>query len=103
MALVRIASDGVQPDNVLNLRAGALDVGARQVDLVDHRHDLKPVIQRHVDVGQGLRFHALAGVDHQQRALAGGQAARDFVGEIDVAGGIDQVKDVGLSVVARGS
>ena len=94
---------GVEPDDFFDLRARALDVGAGQVDLVDHRHDLQPVIQRHINVGQGLRFHALAGINHQQRALAGGQAARDFVGEIDVAGRVDQIQDVGAAVVARGS
>lgn len=29
------------------------------------------VIQGQIDVGQGLGFHALRGVNHQQRAFAG--------------------------------
>src|SRR3989449_7331544 len=45
-----------------------------------------------------LRLHALRGVDHQDGALAGGQAARDLVGEVDVAGRVDQVEDVLLAV-----
>ena len=56
-------------------------------------------MQREVGIGQRLRFDALAGVDHQQRALAGLQAARDLVGEIDVAGRIDQIELIGLAVV----
>ena len=51
-----------------------------------------------VDVGQRLRLDALAGVDHQQRALAGGERAVDLVGEVDVAGGVDQIEDVVLAV-----
>ncbi len=65
-------------------------LGARQIDLVDHRQDFEIVIQRHVNVGDGLRFHALGGVDHQQRAFAGRQTARHFIGEIDMARRIDQ-------------
>ena len=57
------------------------------------------MIDRQVGVGEGLRFHSLRGVDDQQRAFAGGQRARDFVGKIDVAGRVDQIELVGLAVV----
>ena len=57
--------------------AHPLGVGGGQVDLVDHRHDLMVVLDRLVDVGQRLRFDALRGVDDQQRAFAGGEAAAD--------------------------
>ena len=72
-----------------------------QVDLVDHRDQLEPVLDRQVGVGDGLRLDPLGGVDDQQRALAGGEAARDLVGEVDVAGGVDQVQVVGLPVGGR--
>src|SRR5262249_21428670 len=51
-----------------------------------------------IDVGERLRLYALGGVDHQQRALAGGERAVDFVGEIDVPWSVDQVEDVVLAV-----
>ena len=35
------------------------------------------------------------------RAFAGGQGAGDFVGEIDVAGGVEQVELVGFAVLGR--
>ena len=56
-------------------------------------------MQRQIRVGQGLRFHALGGVHHQQRAFASLQAAGDFVGEIDMAGSVDQVQLVHLAIV----
>ena len=56
------------------------------------------VVDRLIDVGQRLRLDALAGVDHQQRALAGGERAVDLVGEVDMAGRVDQVEDVVLAV-----
>ena len=52
-------------------------------------------------VGDGLGLHALEGIDEQDDALAGGEAARDFVVEIDVAGRVDQVQLVVLALVAR--
>ena len=78
------------------MRSGSAD---GQVDLVDDRDDFQIVVQRQVGVGERLRLHALRGVHHQQRAFAGLQAARDLVGEIDVAGRIDQVELVQVAVV----
>ena len=92
---------GVEADDLLDLLLGALDVGAGQIDLVDHRNNFQPVIEREIDVGERLRLDALARIDDQQRALARGQAARNFVGEIDVARSIDQVEDVALAVFGR--
>ena len=97
---------GVEADHVLDLLLDLVGLGGRQVDLVEDRHDLVVVVERLVDVGQRLRLDALAGVDHQQRALAGGERAVDLVGEVDVAGRVDQVEDVVLAVlrlVVRGA
>ena len=56
-------------------------------------------MQREVGIGEGLRFHALRCVDYQQRAFAGLQAARNFVGKIDMAGSVDEIQLVHLAVV----
>ena len=89
---------GVEPDHVLDLLPDLVGFGRRQVHLVEHRHDLMPGIDRVVDIGQRLRLDALAGVDHQQRALAGGERAVHLIGEIDVARGVDQVEHIILAV-----
>ena len=91
----------VDADHVLDLLAHALGVGRRQVDLVEDRDDLVVDLDRVIGVGQRLRLDALAGVDHQQRALAGGQRAADLVGEVDVARRVHQVQHVGLAVERR--
>jgi hypothetical protein len=52
-----------------------------------------------IDVGKGLRLDALAGIDDQQRAVDGGHRAADLVGEVDMAGRVDEVEDVGLAVL----
>ncbi len=56
-------------------------------------------MQRQISIRERLRFHALRRVHHQQRAFAGLQAARNFVGEIDVAGRIDQIELIILPVI----
>ena len=101
MALTATASVGVDADHGLDLGLGLFDVGGGQVDLVDHRHHFQALLDGGVAVGDRLRFHALGRIDHQQRAFAGGQRAADFVGEVDVAGGVDEVQLVGLAVLGR--
>ena len=72
----------------------ALGLGGREVDLVQHRDDLEVGVDGQVEVGQRLRLDALRGVDQQDGALAGFEAAGHLVGEVDVAGGVDHVQDV---------
>ena len=50
-------------------------------------------------LASGLGLDALGGVDDEQRALARGEGARHLVGEVDVAGRVDQVELVGLAVL----
>src|SRR6185369_14909274 len=89
----------IEPDHVFDLLFDLSRLGGRQVDLVEHRHDFVAGVERVVDVGERLRLDALRGVDHQERALAGGERAIHLVGEVDVAGGVDQVEDVILAVL----
>src|SRR5207344_1340833 len=42
--------------------------------------------------GFGLRFDALVGIEHAYRAVEHAQRTLDFNGEIDVAGGVDNVE-----------
>ena len=91
----------VDADGVLHLGRHAVDVGARQVDLVQDRHDLEVALEREVDVGDRLRLDALRRVDDEERALARRERARDLVAEVDVARRVDQVEDVLLAVLRR--
>ena len=89
---------GVDADDLLDLGHDALGIGRRQVDLVDDRQHLEALLDRGVAIGDALRLDALGGIDHQQRALAGRQAARHLIREVDVARGVDQVELVALAV-----
>ena len=85
-------------EQVGDLLGDALGLGARQVELVEHRDELEAVLDREVRVRDGLRLDALRRVDDEQRALARGERAADLVGEVDVAGRVDEVQLVGLAV-----
>ncbi len=59
------------------------------------------VVDGLVDVGQCLRLHALRGVHHQQRPFHGGERAVHLIGEVHVAGRVDEVERVGLPIQRR--
>ena len=99
MAEIITRVGGVDADHVLDLLLDLFGLGCREVDLVEHRHDLVTGVERMIDVGERLCFDALAGVDHQQRSFAGRQRARDFIGEVDMARRVHQVEDVILAVL----
>jgi len=88
----------VDADHVLDLLLDLVRFCRRQVDLVEDGDKLVAGVERVIDVGERLRLDALAGVDHEQRAFTGRQRARNLVGEVDMAGGVDQVEDIGLAV-----
>ena len=75
-----------------------LRVCARQVDFIDNRDNLQVIIQRQINVCQGLRLNALRSVNNQQRTLAGCQRTRNLIGEVDVAGSVDKVQHILLAI-----
>ena len=85
---------GFAADDVGDLGGVAVRVGGGQVDLVEHRDDVQIAVQRQIEVGQRLRLDALSGVHQQHRTLARLQRPRHLVGEVDVAGGVDQMQHV---------
>ena len=85
---------GVDPHEVGDFVPALLDLRPGQIDLVQHRNHLEVGLEGQKKVGERLGLHPLAGVDDQDRPLAGGQRTRDFVAEVDVSGGVDQVEGV---------
>ena len=75
--------------------------GRRQVDLVDHRNDLKSLFDGHVEVRDGLGFHALRSIYNQESPLTGREWRETSSGEVHVAWRIDQVELIGLAVLGH--
>ena len=89
---------GRDADDVLDLGDDTVRFGRGQVDLVENGEHLDALLDGGVAIGHRLRLDALAGVDHQQRTLAGGQRAAHFVTEVDVTRRVDEIKAVGFAV-----
>src|SRR5207244_12372 len=88
----------VDADHVLDFLHRLRRIRRGQVDLVQHRDHFHALLDRGVAVRHRLRFDALRSVDHQHRALAGGERAAHFVGKIDMARRIEEVQQVVLAV-----
>ena len=56
------------------------------------------IVERLIDIGEGLRLDALRRIDDQQRAFTGGQTPADLIGEIDMTRRVHQVQLIGLAV-----
>ena len=77
-------------EHIFDLFARGFRIRSGQINFVDHRNDCQVVLRREECICDGLRFHALARIDDEERAFAGGKRARYFVGKIHVARSIDQ-------------
>ena len=90
---------GVDADHVFDLLLDAVGIGRGQIDLVQNGQNFEVVVERLIDVGERLRFHALGRIDHENGAFAGGERARDLISEVDVAGRIHQVQLIGVAIL----
>ena len=90
---------GIKAQVILDLSLHPFDFGGRQVDLVDHGNDLQVMAQGQVEVGQGLGLHTLTRVHDEKGSFAGRQGPGHFIGKIHMAGGVDQVEDVLVSIL----
>ena len=88
---------GLASQQLADLVGHELHLGGVHVYLVEHGDYLQPVVDGHVEVGDGLRLDALGRVHHEQRPFARGDRAGDLVGEVHVARGVDEVQPVGLA------
>ena len=92
-------STGVEADELFDLLADAFGLGGGEVDFVDNRDDFEVMVEGEVGIGEGLGFDTLGGIDDEEGAFAGLEGAGDLVGEVDVAGGVDEVELVHDAVI----
>src|SRR5258708_3552371 len=77
-----------------------VEVGAGLIHLVGEDDARNAVLVALTPDGLGLRLNALIGIEHAYRAIEHAQRTLDFDGEVDVAGGVDDVQT--LAVPERG-
>ncbi len=91
---------GVNADDLLNLVFDPLRLGSWQVDLVQYRKDLQVIIQRQIDIGQGLGLNPLGGIHHQQTTFTGRQRAGDLIGKVNMSRRINQIQDILITIIS---
>ena len=77
------------------------DISIWEIDFVEHRNNCEVLIDRKIEVCNGLRLYALAGIDKKNSALYSGKRARDFVGKVYVAWSVDEVERVSFVLHAN--
>ena len=93
----RVIGDDCQA--IFNLALHALGLGRGKVDFVDEWNNLEVSVHGHHGIGDRLSLNALRGVNHEHRAFARRKASAHFIGEVDVAWGVDKVELVLLTIV----
>ncbi len=88
----------IEPQIRIDLLAHPVNVGGRQIDLIDHRQQFQIVFQGQIEVGNRLRFDPLRRIDDDQRTFARHQRTPHFVRKINVARRIDQIQQIVLAV-----
>ncbi|CDC62825.1 putative uncharacterized protein [Clostridium sp. CAG:448] len=86
------------PDNFFDLLHATVDIGARQVNLIDDRHNLQVRIHRKIGIGKRLCLNPLCRVHNQQCAVARFQRTGDLVVKVHMSGRINQIEDILLPV-----
>ena len=88
-------------DHVFDLLRNAVRFRRRQVDLVDHRQQFQICLDGKICICKCLCFDALRCIHDQDRTLTGSQRAADLIIKVYMAGRINQIEPIGLSVLRR--
>ena len=96
----QLNADRATTDLGVDLFDAAVKVSADLVHLVDEHDARHAVFVGLTPYGLSLRLDALVAVEHAYATVEHAQAALDFDGEVDVAGGVDDVE--ALAVPERG-
>ena len=88
--------EGVQPEHALQFIEQLERIARGPVELVHEGEDRHAAPAADLEQLAGLRFDALAGIDHHHRRIHRGQHAVGVLGEILVAGRVEQVDAVAV-------
>ena len=80
------------------LRCIFLGLSGREINLVEHGDNLQVVLHGEVQVRQGLSLNPLSRINQQDGTFTGGQRTGNFIGEVNVTWGVDQVQHIFVAV-----
>ena len=96
----QLHDDGLRAEARLDHLDRAVEIGADLVHLVAEDHARHVVLVGLAPDGLGLRLDAGIGVEQRDGAVEHAQRTLDLDGEVDVAGGVDDVEAAHLAVAA---
>ena len=86
-------------DHILDLIDNTLRIRTWKVDLVDHRNHIQIMVQCHIYIGKCLSFDSLCCIHNKDRSVTGSKASGNFIVKVHMSRGIDQVKNILISVL----
>ena len=91
---------GLKSDHILDLLSHTVRISARKVDLIDDRDNIKIMVKGKIHICKRLGLNALSCIYNKDRTVAGRQASGYLIVKVNVTRGINEVKDILLSVLA---
>ena len=88
----------IETDDILDLLRHPVRIRRGEIDLVHDGNQLEIRVHCEIGVRKGLCLDPLRRIDDQESTFTGGERTRNLVRKIDVAGGVDQIEDVLLTV-----
>ena len=86
-------------DDVFDFRLNTCNICRGKVDLIDDGQNFKVVVNGKERVCQRLCFNTLCRVDDENGAFTCIERTGNLVGEVNVAGSVDQVEGIGFAVL----
>ena len=87
-----------QTDDILDFFNDTLRIRTRQIDFVDHRHNIQIMIQCQIYIGQCLRLNALCRIYDKDCTITGSQASGNLIVKIHMPRCVDEIEDILLSI-----
>ena len=75
-------------------------IGTRHIAFINHRNNLKVVLNCHVQIRDSLCLHSLRSIDNQQRTFTRSNRARHLIRKVHMSRSVNQVKDILLPLIS---
>ena len=72
---------------------------AIHINFIDYGDNLQIIVERQIEVGDGLCLHPLCGIHNEQAPLARRNRARHLIGEVNVSRSINQIEGILHSIL----